>query len=115
MTKINIIAITVHITSPKVIDHQIEDGPKNKGKINTKTIWNTRVLKREINADIVPLFNAVKKQELKIENPQTKKVNEYTFIAYVLNETNDSLLVKIKENGLAVKYENKNILHSWLK
>ena len=32
-----------------------------------------------------------------------------TFIAYVLNETNDSLLVKIKENGLAVKYENKNI------
>lgn len=77
----NMIATTVHIISPKEIDHQIEEGPNIKGSINAKAIWNTKVLEREINDEIVPLFKAVKKQEPNIEIPQTKKVIEYTLIA----------------------------------
>ena len=33
------------------------------GNINTHNDWKTRVRKNEIEADITPLFNAVKKDE----------------------------------------------------
>jgi hypothetical protein len=43
--------------------------PKIRGRSKTKAIWKTMVLKKAITADIVSLFKAVKKDEVKIENP----------------------------------------------
>ena len=47
-----------------------------KGKSNTAEVWNTRVLKKDIIAEIRPLFNAVKNDEPKIAIPQNKNENE---------------------------------------
>ena len=39
---------------------------------NTAAIWNIKVLKKEIRADIKPLFNAVKNDEPKMAIPENK-------------------------------------------
>ena len=56
----NIMAKIIAAISLNTIAHHIPIEPIIKGKINTKDTWNTNVLKKDIIADINPLFNAVK-------------------------------------------------------
>ena len=58
------------------MDNHIPLTPKNSGKINTATICNTNVLKKDIVAEVKPSFNAVKNPEVKMANPINKKHNE---------------------------------------
>lgn len=50
--------------------------PRNTGKIKTAAIWHTSVRKNEINAEINPLFSAVKKDEPKIGTPAKRNEKE---------------------------------------
>ena len=52
--------------------YQIPLSPKNSGSINTAPIWKTSVLAIEIIADIIPLFKAVKKLDVKILHPVSR-------------------------------------------
>lgn len=67
--------------SAKTTDNHIPSISKNIGNINIIAIWNTKVLKKEIIADINPLFNAVKKLEENIEKPLNKNDIENSLIA----------------------------------
>ena len=62
------------------------------------------VREKDIIADTVPLFNAVKKQEENIEKPQNKKMSELILMA-LMDKFKSSLspLENILEKGLAVK------------
>jgi hypothetical protein len=46
------------------------------GRKITPATWKTRVRIKEIIADMVPLFKAVKKDEPKIANPENKNENQ---------------------------------------
>ena len=48
--------------------------PNNVGSKRIIIIWKTRVRRKEIAADITPLFSAVKKEDPKMLNPQIRKV-----------------------------------------
>ena len=61
-------AITIDIHIPLI--------PIIKGKIITVLTWNTNVLRNDINADVTPSFNAVKKFDKKIANPANINENE---------------------------------------
>lgn len=52
---------------------QMPSMPQKIGKISTAATWNTTVLRKEIVADTIPLLRAVKNEEPKILNPQSKK------------------------------------------
>ena len=90
--------------SAKIADSHMPLICKNIGKMNTQSIWKTSVLKIETNADINPLFNAVKNDEVNMFIPE--KINEKAkiFIALVV-KLNKSLLyaTKIADSGLASK------------
>lgn len=63
-------------TSAKVIDHHIPSIPKISGSMITDANWKTKVLKNETIAEMTPLFNAVKKDEINILNPAKIKTKE---------------------------------------
>ena len=44
----------------------------NNGRVNTKMIWKTRVLQKDIIALISPLLSEVKKAEPNMANPAKK-------------------------------------------
>ena len=48
------------------MDIQIPVTPHNNGKTKTQITWKTNVRHIETNAEIKPLFNAVKNDEIKI-------------------------------------------------
>ena len=54
------------ISSANTTASQIPFIPQNIGKININAVWNTNVLKKDIIAEISPLFNAVKKDDANI-------------------------------------------------
>ncbi len=56
--------------------HHIPIAPKKRGKTMTETSPITRVLTKDIIAEIMPLLRAVKKLEKNIENPQKRKCIE---------------------------------------
>ena len=47
-----------------------------KGSKSTAAIWNTKVRKNDIVAEIRPLFSAVKKDEPKMARPAKRKEKE---------------------------------------
>ena len=72
--------------------------------MNTNDIWNNNVLNIDINAEIVPLFNAVKNDDEKIEKPENINANEHIFIALDEMANNSSLpLAKKLENNVELK------------
>lgn len=71
--------------SATVIASQIPSRPKMIGRSNTDAIWNTRVRKKDIAAEITPLFNAVKNADAKIFKPVRMKAKENTLKACRVN------------------------------
>lgn len=63
MVIINVIVIIIDIISAAAIEIHIPSIPRKAGSINTAAIWNTKVRKNEIRAEISPLLRAVKKDE----------------------------------------------------
>ena len=58
--------------SATITAHQIPSVFNRIGKTRMLTIWNKNIRKKEIMAEITPLFNAVKNEELQTLNPNTK-------------------------------------------
>ena len=50
--------------------------PKIRGKTKTAIVWNKRVRKKEMIAEMGPLLRAVKKEEPKMATPENKKEKE---------------------------------------
>ena len=67
--------------SATVIASQIPSRPKIIGRSNTDAIWNMRVRKKDIAAEIPPLFSAVKNADANIFNPVRMKAKENTLKA----------------------------------
>ena len=61
------------INSANTTDNQIPSTSKKRGNMSTAPTWNTNVLKKEIIAEISPLFSAVKNDEPKMLKPLNKK------------------------------------------
>ena len=57
-------------TSAPNIEYHIPSIPNILGNNNTHTAWNKNIRKKDMIADIKPLFSAVKNAEPKIEKPQ---------------------------------------------
>ena len=64
------------ITSAATIESQIPSSFQMSGKISTAAIWNTSVRRKEMSADVRPSPSAVKNDEPKIENPESRNENE---------------------------------------
>ena len=64
------------IPSATTIDDQIPSTPKKTGSNKTELIWKKRVLIKDIVAELIPSFNAVKNEEPKIAMPENKNENE---------------------------------------
>ena len=64
------------MTSAATIDSQIPSSSQMSGKMSTAAIWNTSVRKNEMSAEVSPSPSAVKNDEPKIENPESR--NEVT-------------------------------------
>lgn len=77
------------MTSAATMESQIPSTCQNNGKINTAAAWNTMVLIKEMAADIRPLFNAVKNEELKMTNPENKKEKEKMEKAFTVKSKRD--------------------------
>ena len=71
--------------SEATMPHQMPITPKMSGKRKTKAICKTSVRIKEIKPEIIPLFNAVKKEEKKIDIPQKRKTIEKILIAVALH------------------------------
>ena len=56
--------MTTAMNSATIKESQIPSMPKISGKLKTATTWKTKVLKKEITADVTPSLRAVKKLEL---------------------------------------------------
>ena len=87
----NTIATTDDKTSATTIDNQIPLTSKINGNNNIDVIWNNKVLKKEINAEVTPSFNAVKNPDVKMLIPANKKQNDEINIAFFVISNNSSL------------------------
>lgn len=95
------------------MESQIPSTPQKRGRIKTAAIWNTRVLKNAIDADISPLFKAVKKDEPKIANPENKKQKEKMENPLMVRAKSPlSYPTKSLERGDASKYAPANIIRA---
>lgn len=63
-------------SSATIMDIHMPSIPHSRGRIRTAAAWNSSVLKNEINADVSPSFNDVKKDEPKIAVPANRKEKE---------------------------------------
>ncbi len=61
------------ISSAATMEIQMPSIPQNTGKISTAETWNTNVRRNEIIAELRPSLRAVKKPEVKMENPISRK------------------------------------------
>ena len=61
------------MTSATTTASHTPSSPRKIGRIRTAPLWNTRVLRKEIVADTIPLPRAVKKAEPQILKPQMIK------------------------------------------
>ena len=73
------------------IANQMPFMPNINGNKNIIATWNTKVLKKDIKAEIKPLFKAVKNDEAKTLIPPTKYDNTYKRIAMVVRFNKSSL------------------------
>ena len=62
--------------SATVFDHQIPPTPKSFGSRRTEPSWNTSVRRKETAAETAPLLSAVKKEDIKMLNPTSRKQKE---------------------------------------
>ena len=58
------------------IESQIPSRSKKMGRIITARDWNTRVRKKDMIAEMMPLLSAVKKPDPHIAMPENRKENE---------------------------------------
>ena len=77
-------------TSANAMASQMPSISKITGSRNTQINWNTSVLKNEIIADTAPLFNAVKKDDVKIFIPHKIKENAKILKACTVSENNSA-------------------------
>ena len=75
LTKKNPLRITA-ISSATRTEAQIPVVPKRRGRSRTAPHSNTIVLKKEIIADVIPSFSAVKKPDEKVLNHIKRKTRE---------------------------------------
>ena len=68
--------IRIEASSATVMAHQTPSKPKKRGKIKTAATSKTTVRRKEIAAETIPLFNAVKNEDAKILNPANRNANE---------------------------------------
>ena len=61
------------IDSAITTENQIPSKPNNNGTHKTDKLSKTKVLRKEIKADVKPSFKAVKKPDTKMEVPENKK------------------------------------------
>ena len=62
--------------SATTMEHHTPLIPNRYGSTSTATIWKAKVLKNAMQAEIRPLFNAVKNADPKMENPFNRKARE---------------------------------------
>ena len=67
-----------------MMDTQTPSRSQKIGRIKTQAVWNTRVRRKEMTAEINPLFRAVKKDEPKMLKPQNRKDTEYRMKAHLV-------------------------------
>lgn len=63
-------------TSATVIAYQMPSTSNRSGRRMTEDVWNTSVRRKEIAAEMKPLFSAVKNDEAKILKPANRKAKE---------------------------------------
>ena len=68
--------IRIEASSATVMAHQTPSKPKKRGKIKTAATSKTTVRRKEIAAETIPLFNAVKNEDAKILKPANRNANE---------------------------------------
>ena len=88
------------IRSPKTTEYHMPSTPNNTGSKSTDPSSKINVRKKDINADTIPLFSAVKKAELKIAIPVKKYEKE--MILNACTETGTSCMASCRnktENG----------------
>ena len=74
----------VHISAKNALN-QMPSFPKKIGSKRIAPVWNKNVLKKEIAAEIFPLFSAVKKEEDIIFIPAGAKASAYKANACVVS------------------------------
>ena len=68
--------VTAAISSANKVEHHIPSTPSSKGSMRIAPSSNTNVLRKDINADICPLFRAVKKADPKTAIPVKRYATE---------------------------------------
>ena len=71
----NMTEMIVENTSATVIAYQMPSTSKISGSRITDDVWKTSVRKKEIAAEIRPLFSAVKNEDAKILKPENRNAN----------------------------------------
>ena len=64
---------------------QMPSTPMISGRVRMDTTWNSSVRRKEIAADTVPLFSAVKNAEPKMLKPDRIKLMQYSFMPWVVS------------------------------
>ena len=70
--------------SAATTESQMPFMPSRWGNTRMAVTWNTRVRRKEITADTMPLLSAVKNAEPKMLKPQSRKLREYSFMPRVV-------------------------------
>lgn len=78
------------MTSAITIDAQIPSTSQKIGNISTARISKTSVRTKEIMAEVIPSFNAVKNDEPKIAKPEKRNENEKIENAWIVKANNAS-------------------------
>ena len=78
-----IIVVIQAKTSAITIENQIPFKPKIRGRTKIVTIWKTKVLKKEIRAEINPLFKLVKNPLPKIFIPAKELIDKSHSVIYL--------------------------------
>ena len=87
--KNRMVTIAASISAATVESHMPSSFQK-RGKVRTVAHWKTKVRKKEISAEMIPLPRAVKKEEPKIAVPENKKEKENIVKARVVIINNPS-------------------------
>ena len=102
MPKTNKAVTAAASISAATVESHIPSNSQKSGKIRTVEHWKTKVLKKEISADMIPFPKAVKKEEPKIAMPEHKKEKENIVKArMVMANRLSSYPANRRERGLA--------------
>lgn len=63
-------------TSAAVMAHQMPSMSNSTGRTRTQQVWKSSVRRKEIAAETKPLLSAVKKAEVKMLKPESRKEKE---------------------------------------